>query len=58
MKKLQLVFFGFFLVFNGIFIVYNLVTGFDWSKVLLPFLICLICAFILRSIIKEDQQSK
>lgn len=58
MKKLQMAFYGFFLVFNGAFLIYNLVTGFDWSKALLPFLIFLVCTFLLRSIIKEDQQSK
>lgn len=58
MKIVRLAFYGFFLVFNSLFILYNIVTGFDWSKVLFPCLICLFCVFALRAVMKEDQQSK
>lgn len=58
MKKLQIAFFGFFLLFNSIFILYNLFTEFDWSQTLLPFIITLFCGFTLRSLLNEDQQSK
>lgn len=53
MKLLQIVFFGFFFLFNSVFIIYNLVTGFDWSMVLIPFLIVLFCGFTLRSLLKK-----
>lgn len=58
MKKFQILFFGFFLLFNSIYLIFNLLTGFDWSQALLPFIFALFCGLTLRSLLKEDQQSK
>lgn len=53
MRKFQILLFGFFLTFNIIYIVYSLLTGFDWSKVLLPFFFVLFSGWGIRSLCKE-----
>lgn len=58
MKKFELALFGFFLLFNTLFIFYTIATGFDWSKVLVPAMIVVVCMFFIRSILKELRQSK
>ena len=55
MKKFQILFFGFFLIFNTIYVLYNLVTGFDWSQAILPFVLAVFSGLTLRSLLKENQ---
>lgn len=58
MKIIQLVFFGFFLLFNCGYILYSLITGFDWSQILLPVAFALFSGWGCYSLFKEIKQTK
>lgn len=58
MNRFHLGLYIFFLAFNLIYIVYNIFTGFDFFKILFPLIIALACAWGIRSILKEEKQSK
>ncbi|NQH33856.1 hypothetical protein HO665_06410 [Streptococcus suis] len=58
MKTIQFVFFGFFLLFNCGYILYNLITGFDWSQILLPVAFALFSGWGSYSLFKEMKQAK
>ncbi|MGV3310581.1 hypothetical protein ACEE16_01280 [Streptococcus suis] len=58
MKTIQLVFFCFFLLFNCGYILYNLITGFDWSQILLPVAFALFSGWGCYSLSKEMKQAK
>lgn len=56
MKRLRLAFYGFFLIFNLLYVVYNISSGFDLSKLVLPLFIIVACSVNIYLILKSKEQ--